>query len=45
VAGPIDALRAKYSQYRTHDLERRPVVWIEPETVRSWGDLDAVDSR
>ena len=35
----IDALRAKYPQYGTHDLESRPLIRIEIEGVRSWGDL------
>jgi hypothetical protein len=35
----IDALRAKYPQYATHDLESRPLIRIKIERVRSWGDL------
>jgi PPOX class probable F420-dependent enzyme len=35
----IAALRAKYPQYETHDLERRPLIRIAIERVRSWGDL------
>jgi PPOX class probable F420-dependent enzyme len=36
----ITALRAKYDQYRDHALETRPVVHIEPGSVRHWGDLE-----
>ena len=35
----IDALRAKYAQYATHDLEHRPMLRIAIVAVRSWGDL------
>jgi PPOX class probable F420-dependent enzyme len=35
----IAALRAKYAQYATHDLESRPLIRIAIERVRSWGDL------
>jgi len=35
----VDALRAKYDQYADHALEERPVIAIEPGSVRSWGDL------
>ena len=35
----IDALRAKYDQYADHALEARPVIAIDPGSVRSWGDL------
>ena len=35
----VAALRAKYDQYGTHALEERPVVRVEPGTVRSWGSL------
>jgi PPOX class probable F420-dependent enzyme len=38
-AAAIDALRAKYPQYADHGLERRPLIRIEIERVRSWGDL------
>ncbi len=37
----VGALRAKYEQYADHALEDRPLVRIEPGTVRSWGDLEA----
>lgn len=36
----VDALRAKYEQYREHPLEDRPILLIEPERVRSWGSLE-----
>ena len=35
----IDALRAKYPQYATHDLESRPLIRIAIERVRRWGDV------
>ena len=35
----IAALRAKYAQYASHDLESRPLIRIVIERVRSWGDL------
>jgi PPOX class probable F420-dependent enzyme len=38
-AAAIDALRAKYPQYAAHDLESRPLIRIEIDGVRSWGDL------
>ncbi|MFI5272508.1 MAG: TIGR03668 family PPOX class F420-dependent oxidoreductase [Ktedonobacterales bacterium] len=45
VAPPADAahvtalglLRARYPQYRTMDLESRPVIVVTPERVSSWG--------
>lgn len=36
----ISALREKYDQYHDHELEDRPLIWIDPEHVRSWGRLD-----
>jgi PPOX class probable F420-dependent enzyme len=38
-ARTIAALRAKYPQYTGHDLERRPLIRIGIDQVRSWGDL------
>lgn len=35
----VMALRAKYEQYATHDLESRPIIAIFPDRVRSWGHL------
>ena len=35
----LDALRAKYPQYREMSLEGRPVVRIKPSNVMGWGDL------
>lgn len=35
----IAALEAKYDQYADHDLGGRPVILIDPGTVRSWGTL------
>ena len=39
----VAALRGKYSQYADHALEERPVIRIEPGSVRSWGELDRPD--
>ncbi|MHC3437567.1 TIGR03668 family PPOX class F420-dependent oxidoreductase [Natrialbaceae archaeon A-gly3] len=36
----VSALREKYEQYDDHDLENRPLVWIAPSSVLSWGDLE-----
>ncbi len=33
----IEALRARYEQYRTMDLDGRPVLRLVPERVNSWG--------
>jgi PPOX class probable F420-dependent enzyme len=35
----IAALRIKYAQYASHDLEERPLVRIAIEGSRSWGNL------
>ncbi len=32
----IAALREKYAQYRTHDLEGRPLLRIEVERTTAW---------
>lgn len=37
----VTALEEKYDQYAEHDLASRPLIWIEPGSVRSWGRLDA----
>lgn len=38
--GPgVSALRAKYAQYKDHALDEYPLIWIEPSSVVSWGDL------
>jgi PPOX class probable F420-dependent enzyme len=34
------ALRGKYDQYADHALGERPVIRIDPGSVRSWGRLD-----
>lgn len=39
-AGAVAALRGKYVQYADHALEERPVVRIDPGSVRSWGELE-----
>jgi PPOX class probable F420-dependent enzyme len=36
----VTALRGKYDQYADHELSRRPIIQIEPESVRSWGQLE-----
>lgn len=36
----VAALRAKYPQYATHDLERRPMLRFTPTRAASWGDPD-----
>jgi PPOX class probable F420-dependent enzyme len=36
----VTALRAKYPQYASHDLESRPVIRIAIERATSWGALD-----
>jgi PPOX class probable F420-dependent enzyme len=38
-AAAVEALRAKYLQYATHRLEGRPLIRIEVDRVRGWGDL------
>lgn len=38
-AAVVHALRGKYEQYRTHDLESRPVIAVVIERVTSWGAL------
>ncbi|MBA3877230.1 MAG: TIGR03668 family PPOX class F420-dependent oxidoreductase [Anaerolinea sp.] len=37
-AGAVAALRAKYPQYASHDLEGRPVIRIAVDRVQRWGD-------
>lgn len=36
----VAVLREKYQQYATHELDSRPLIQIEPESVTSWGRLD-----
>ena len=38
------ALRARYPQYRTMDLESRPLIRITPERVVGWAATPAADS-
>lgn len=40
-AAAIAALRAKYPQYGTHDLENRPIIRVAIARSRSWGALPA----
>ena len=44
-AAAVAALREKYDQYADHDLGARPVVRIDPGSVRSWGNLDVDSDR
>jgi PPOX class probable F420-dependent enzyme len=41
-AAAVTALRDRYDQYASHDLEARPVIAVTPGSVRSWGELEAV---
>jgi PPOX class probable F420-dependent enzyme len=41
-ASAVAALRAKYPQYGSHRLEKRPLIRIAIERCRSWGNLDPV---
>lgn len=36
----VSVLEAKYDQYATHDLSERPLISIDPGSVRSWGRLE-----
>lgn len=36
----VAALRRKYDQYASHDLDARPIIRISPTAVRSWGRLE-----
>jgi len=38
-AAAIAALRSKYRQYATHDLEHRPIIRIAIDRVQRWGNL------
>jgi PPOX class probable F420-dependent enzyme len=38
-AAAVEALRAKYAQYREHRLETRPIIRITFERVTDWGSL------
>ncbi len=43
-AGPerdraVEALRARYAQYRAMELDGRPAIALRAERVASWGDL------
>ena len=38
-ARAVEALRAKYSQYRDHHLESRPIIRVTIGRSRSWGNL------
>jgi PPOX class probable F420-dependent enzyme len=36
----VTALKQKYEQYADHNLEDRPLIRIDPGSVRSWGRLE-----
>jgi hypothetical protein len=36
----VRALREKYDQYAEHAIGDRPLLRIEPGSVRSWGEID-----
>ena len=36
----VRALRAKYPQYATHDLDHRPIIRLTIDRARSWGAID-----
>ena len=36
----VAALERKYDQYADHELDERPLVRIDPGSVRSWGRLE-----
>ena len=36
----VRALERKYDQYAEHDLDERPLIRIDPGSVRSWGRLE-----
>ena len=38
-AEAVAALRDKYTQYYEHNLESRPLIWIDPSHAVSWGTL------
>lgn len=39
-AAAIAALRERYPQYATHDLESRPIIRVAVQRVVSWGDFE-----
>lgn len=39
----VTALRAKYDQYRDHNLENRPIIRVTIGRSRSWGNLEPSD--
>jgi PPOX class probable F420-dependent enzyme len=40
----VAALRARYPQYASHRLERRPIITIVVKRHRSWGNLGSVSN-
>jgi PPOX class probable F420-dependent enzyme len=40
-ARAVKALRAKYEQYRDHNLETRPIIRVTIGRSRSWGNLES----
>jgi PPOX class probable F420-dependent enzyme len=41
----VTALREKYDQYAAHALEDRPIIHVDPGSVRSWGTLERPATR
>jgi PPOX class probable F420-dependent enzyme len=39
-ARAVTALRDKYHQYTSHELEQRPLICVVLNSTRSWGQLD-----
>ncbi len=39
-AAACSALRGRYPQYATHDLESRPIIRVAVQRVVSWGDIE-----
>ena len=39
-AAAIAALRERYPQYASHDLESRPIIRVAVQRVVSWGDIE-----
>ena len=39
-AGAVDPLRAKYPQYASHAIDRRPMIAVVIDRATSWGNLE-----
>lgn len=44
-ASAVGGLRGKYEQYADHDLGERPVIEIDPGSIRSWGRLSGEEQK